>query len=338
MRSDVQGLRAVAVLLVVVAHLGVNAVSGGYLGVDVFFVISGFLITGLLLRARERPDAPGLGGALVDFYARRARRILPAATVVLVATCGISALVLPVVRVGEILTDAWWSALFAANIRFALVETDYFAEGRPVSPLQHYWSLSVEEQFYLVWPVLLLVVAGLALRRRRDPVAAVQHVLTVLVLASLAWSAWATYASPDTAYFSTLTRGWQLGAGALLAVVLHRRTAVGRRPGVLAAVGLLLVVASALVLTPASPVPGVVALPAVAGTVPVPLAATSWLLLAALLATLAGPVPAGAAVLVAAVATLLLLRRCTTRLGGVTGDVLGAGVEVSLAALLLALA
>ena len=267
MRSDVQGLRAVAVLLVVVAHLGVNAVSGGYLGVDVFFVISGFLITGLLLRARERPDAPGLGGALVDFYARRARRILPAATVVLVATCGISALVLPVVRVGEILTDAWWSALFAANIRFALVETDYFAEGRPVSPLQHYWSLSVEEQFYLVWPVLLLVVAGLALRRRRDPVAAVQHVLTVLVLASLAWSAWATYASPDTAYFSTLTRGWQLGAGALLAVVLHRRTAVGRRPGVLAAVGLLLVVASALVLTPASPVPGVVALPAVAGTV-----------------------------------------------------------------------
>ena len=267
MRSDVQGLRAVAVLLVVVAHLGVDGVSGGYLGVDVFFVISGFLITGLLLRARERPDAPGLRGALLDFYARRARRILPAATVVLVATCGISALLLPVVRVGEILTDAWWSALFAANIRFALVETDYFAEGRPVSPLQHYWSLSVEEQFYLVWPVLLLVVAALALRRRRDPVAAVQHVLTVLVVASLAWSAWATYASPDTAYFSTLTRGWQLGAGALLAVVLHRRTTLGGRPGALAGLGLLLVVASAFALTPQSPVPGVVTVPVVLGTV-----------------------------------------------------------------------
>ncbi len=267
MRSDVQGLRAVAVLLVVVAHLGVDAVSGGYLGVDVFFVISGFLITGLLLRARERPDAPGLGGALVDFYARRARRILPAATVVLVATCGISALLLPVVRVGEILTDAGWSALFAANIRFALVETDYFAEGRPVSPLQHYWSLSVEEQFYLVWPVLLLVVAALALRRRRDPAAAVQHVLTALVVTSLAWSAWATYASPDTAYFSTLTRGWQLGAGALLAVVLHRRTTLGGRPGALAGAGLLLVVSSALVLTPQSPVPGVVTVPVVLGTV-----------------------------------------------------------------------
>ncbi len=273
MRTDVQGLRAVAVLLVVVTHLGVDAVPGGYVGVDVFFVISGFLITGLLLRARERPDAPGLGGALVDFYARRARRILPAATVVLVATCAASAVLLPVVRVTEILTDAWWSTLFAANVRFAMVETDYFAEGQPVSPLQHYWSLAVEEQFYLVWPVLLLVVAALAVRRRRDPVAGIQHVLTVLVLASLAWSAWATYASPDTAYFSTFTRGWQLGAGALLAVVLHRRTtsaaaAAGHRsPGLLAGAGVVMVVAAALVLTPASPVPGVLAAVPVLGAV-----------------------------------------------------------------------
>ena len=292
MRSDVQGLRAVAVLLVVVAHLGVGAVSGGYVGVDVFFVISGFLITGLLLRARERADAPGLGGALVDFYARRARRILPAATVVLVGTCVASTLFLPVVRVGEILTDAWWSALFAANIRFAMVETDYFAEGRPVSPLQHYWSLSVEEQFYLVWPVLLLGVAALALRRRRDPVAAVQLVLTGLVVASLAWSAYATWASPDTAYFSTLTRGWQLGAGALLAVVLHRRASLEPAPAVrpgarlqaAAALGAVLVVVSALVLTPASPVPGVVAALPVAGAV---------------LLLLAGALPGGDATLVA---------------------------------------
>jgi peptidoglycan/LPS O-acetylase OafA/YrhL len=294
MRTDVQGLRAVAVLLVVVTHLGVDRVPGGYVGVDVFFVISGFLITGLLLRARERPDAPGLGAALVDFYSRRARRILPAATVVLVATCAASAVLLPVVRVSEILTDAWWSALFAANVRFAMVETDYFAEGRPVSPLQHYWSLAVEEQFYLVWPVLLLLVAALMVRRRRDPVAGIQHVLTVLVLASLAWSAWATYASPDTAYFSTFTRGWQLGAGGLLAVVLHRRTTsaavVGeararrRAAGLLAGVGVVLVVAAALVLTPASPVPGVVA------AVPV---------LGAVLLLLAGALPGGDGTLVA---------------------------------------
>jgi peptidoglycan/LPS O-acetylase OafA/YrhL len=293
MRSDVQGLRAVSVLLVVLAHLGVGAVSGGYLGVDVFFVISGFLITGLLLRARERADAPGLGGALVDFYARRARRILPAATVVLVGTCVASTLFLPVVRVGEILTDAWWAALFAANIRFAMVETDYFAEGRPVSPLQHYWSLSVEEQFYLVWPVLLLVTALLAARRRRDPVAAVQHVLAVLVVGSLAWSAYATWASPDTAYFSTLTRGWQLGAGALLAVVLHRRTTrpgsdpaapAGVRLEVLAALGAALVLVSAFVLTPASPVPGVVAALPVVGAV---------------LVLLAGALPGGGRTLVA---------------------------------------
>ena len=287
MRSDVQGLRAVSVLLVVVAHLGVGAVSGGYIGVDVFFVISGFLITGLLLRARESADAPGLGGALVDFYARRARRILPAATVVLVGTCVASTLFLPVVRVGEILTDAWWSALFAANIRFAMVETDYFAEGRPVSPLQHYWSLSVEEQFYLVWPVLLLGVAALALRRRRDPVAAVQHVLTGLVLASLAWSVYATWASPDTAYFSTLTRGWQLGAGALLAVVLHRRTPTAQpraRLEVAAGLGMVLVLVSAFVLTPASPVPGVVAALPVAGAV---------------LLLLAGALPGGESTLVA---------------------------------------
>ena len=119
-----------------------------------FFVVSGFLITGLLLREREATGRIRLGA----FYARRARRILPASTVVLLATVGYAAATLPASRVDEVVTDARWSAVFLANIHFAQVDGDYFAQDRETSPLQHFWSLGVEEQFYLVWPALLVLV------------------------------------------------------------------------------------------------------------------------------------------------------------------------------------
>ena len=299
LRSDIQGLRAVSVLVVIAAHAGWGLVAGGYVGVDVFFVISGFLITGLLIREAERGTAPSLR----RFYARRARRILPAATVVLVATCIATVVFLPVVRGTEILRDAWWSALFAANIRFAVVETDYFAADRPTSPLQHYWSLSVEEQFYLVWPLLLVLLASVAAARRLDLRRLATTVLAVLTAASLGWSVWATHHSPDTAYFSTLTRAWELGAGALLALVAHRTASTGQRraesraPAALvqglALLGAGLVLGAALLFEPSSPVPGVLA------AVPV---------LGAVLVLLAGGLPSGERTVVARVLSTRPLR------------------------------
>jgi peptidoglycan/LPS O-acetylase OafA/YrhL len=124
-RPDIQGLRALAVGIVMIDHAGFTTLSGGYVGVDVFFVISGFLITTLLLREAQRDRHISLAG----FYARRARRILPAASVVLVVTVVGSLVVLPLLRAFEVVKDATWASFFAANLRFSSVATDYFAHG-----------------------------------------------------------------------------------------------------------------------------------------------------------------------------------------------------------------
>src|ERR1044072_2242132 len=166
-RADVQGLRAIAVLTVIAGHAGVPFLPGGFVGGDVFFVISGFLISQLLFREVERKGSLSIR----DFYARRARRILPAATVVTIATLVASLIWLSVVDSREVVKDSAWATFFAANIRFARVGTDYFSQEEGPSPLQHYWSLSVEEQFYLLWPLILLVCV-LIVRRRRHPGAA----------------------------------------------------------------------------------------------------------------------------------------------------------------------
>src|SRR5262245_57431258 len=150
-RPDIQGLRGVAVLIVALAHAGVPGMAGGYVGVDGFFVISGFLITGWLLRRALDSSRVPFG----DFYAARARRILPAAALTLVVTCAASVAYLNPVRALSTLHDALWAAFFGANIHFAHVGTDYFAQDDPPSPVQHFWTLAVEEQFYLVWPLLL---------------------------------------------------------------------------------------------------------------------------------------------------------------------------------------
>lgn len=226
-RSDIQGLRAVAVLLVMVAHAGFGSVAGGFVGVDLFFVVSGYLIIGLLVREVERDGRI----SIVGFYARRARRIIPAATVVLVATAVIAALYLPLIRAIEVLKDAIWASLFGANIHFALVETDYFAGDDPASPLQHFWSLSVEEQFYVVIPVLLLITVLAARRTGGGEAAGIrnrQHrwqvvVLIAVSLLSLGWSVYATSSNAVTAYFSTPARAWELGFGGLLAVWIAGR-------------------------------------------------------------------------------------------------------------------
>lgn len=198
-RGDIQGLRALAVLLVVFGHAGLLALTGGYIGVDVFFVISGFLITSLLLR-----EATGTGRlSLAGFYARRAKRILPAATATLVATAIAATALLPYVQAQSALHDIAWAAIFAVNIHFGQARTDYFATNLPPSPIQHFWSLSVEEQFYLVWPTLMIVVLIVGARRssaaveRRLPRLAL--LVAVLCGLSLAWSVYATRTQPNAA-------------------------------------------------------------------------------------------------------------------------------------------
>jgi peptidoglycan/LPS O-acetylase OafA/YrhL len=260
-------LRAVAVSLVVLDHVGVPGLGGGYLGVDVFFVVSGFLITGLLLREHERTDRISILG----FYARRARRILPAATVVLIATSLYAAWTLAPSRVEEIVTDVRWSALFAANWHFAELGTDYFSQGRAPSPVQHFWSLAVEEQFYVVWPGLLalLLLGG---RHGRQRAAAV---LAVVWGASLAWAVVLLTTSPTSAYFSSLTRAWELATGALLAVAAARLGRL-RSPAraALGASGLLAILVSAATFDDHTGVPGLPTLLPVLGTAAVLAAGT----------------------------------------------------------------
>ena len=195
-RDDIQGLRAVAVLLVVLAHAGVPFLAGGFVGVDVFFVLSGYLITGLLLS-----DALENGRvSLLRFYVRRARRILPAAALTLVATMIAAQHLLNFVRARDVVDDSVWAAFFAANTHFAAQGADYFQQGQPASPIQHFWSLSVEEQFYLVWPTLLgLVLFGLV--RRRASRARLLAVIGLVGAASLAWSVHETPSSPASTYF-----------------------------------------------------------------------------------------------------------------------------------------
>jgi peptidoglycan/LPS O-acetylase OafA/YrhL len=207
-RSDVEGLRGLAVLVVVLFHAGLAGLAGGFVGVDVFFVISGFLITGLLLREHERTGRIGL----LHFYARRARRLLPAALVVLVATLVVALnLVAPIDRPGVGL-DGAAAALSVGNIRFALAAGDYFTNVAAPSPFLHFWSLATEEQFYLVWPALIILVA-----RGRHPRRRVIVALGVVFAASLAANLIITDAAANWAFYSLPTRAWELGIGGLLA-------------------------------------------------------------------------------------------------------------------------
>jgi peptidoglycan/LPS O-acetylase OafA/YrhL len=223
-RNDLQGLRAVAVLMVALGHAGVGFLKGGYVGVDVFFVLSGFLITGLLLSSAAKHGSI----SLTDFYIRRARRILPAAALTLVVTVVVAYWLLNFVRAKQAVWDSLWASVFAANIHFAEQGTDYFAQGQPPSPVEHFWSLAVEEQFYLVWPaVLSLVLFGAVINRRSpkrarmvDETALRRLLVVVLVaaIASLVWSIYYTDVNPTPAYFSTFARTWELAIGAALAV------------------------------------------------------------------------------------------------------------------------
>lgn len=266
-RPDIEGLRAVAVIAVVLYHAGIPGVSGGYIGVDVFFVISGFLITGLLFREATTTNTVALG----RFYGARARRLLPAAAIVGAITAIAAAVVLPPLQARSVFVDGIASALYVGNYRFALHGTDYLTAEAP-SPFQHYWSLGVEEQFYLVWPVLIIATAWLIQRiprlrgaaKRAAPYAAV---LAVVAAASLTAGALWTRTSPSWAFFSLPTRAWELAAGGLVALSLQQ----WRRLSLLTASiagwgGLALILLTCTQLGAHTPYPGVEALLPVLGT------------------------------------------------------------------------
>jgi peptidoglycan/LPS O-acetylase OafA/YrhL len=251
-RPDIEGMRAVAVGLVLLFHGYHHPFTGGFVGVDVFFVISGFLITSLLLNEHTRTGGISVG----RFYARRVRRILPASALVVLGTLLATYHWLGFIAGNDVADDAKWTAIFAANIHFALRGTDYLGSQLPPSPLQHMWSLGVEEQFYLVWPalfvVVLLIVRG---ARHRNGLAVA---LVLIVGASLVWSVIQTSTDQTWAYFSPLTRAWELALGGLVAVLapIFSRVRPSWLPELVAAAAIVGIAASALILNSSTPYPG----------------------------------------------------------------------------------
>ena len=250
-RLDLQGMRAVAVLTVFANHL-FDWPSGGFVGVDVFFVLSGFFITGILLK--ERTQTREL--SFKNFYVRRAKRILPSALLVLVVTVIGAQALFTAGRARGVLVDGLYASIFLSNFRFEAVGADYFQRDLPQSPIQHYWSLSIEEQFYFVWPVLLVLLFAITHRaKKRGRAWARQWMLfgcmAAIVAASFGWAMFLSSSDPNAAYFSTFTRVWELGAGALLAIAgpWLMRLPDALRP-VLAYVGLAGVAASLFLITP----------------------------------------------------------------------------------------
>ena len=268
LRYEVQALRALAVLLVVLFHFWPGRVPGGYVGVDVFFVISGFLITAHLLREADATGSVALG----RFWARRARRLLPAAYLVIAVSIVATLLLVPMTQWHQWFREAIGASLYVENWVLAADSVDYLAAENAPSPVQHYWSLSVEEQFYLVWPLLVLGSTLLAAREGRSRRLATAAVLGVATLASFGYSLWLTTTNPASAYFVTTTRAWQFGAGALLALLLARastpRLGGTWRTGISWA-GFATILACGLVYDARTPFPGTAAVLPVLATVAV---------------------------------------------------------------------
>ncbi|HSL77966.1 MAG TPA: acyltransferase, partial [Candidatus Limnocylindrales bacterium] len=256
-RPDIEGLRAIAVLLVLAYHARIPGFTGGYIGVDVFYVVSGFLITGLIVRelqATGRVDLPA-------FYTRRARRLLPAALVVIAVTVVASAIVLPPLRVPDVAGDGAAAALYVSNIRFAAQATDYLQAELDPSPLLHFWSLGVEEQFYLFWPALLFFVAGRRFDARR-----LGLVVAIVAIVSFALGIVWTSTDAPLAFFLLPARAWELAVGAGLALGMTRLARLPASAGAVAvAVGLALIGIGGVTFDTATPFPGTAAILPVAG-------------------------------------------------------------------------
>jgi peptidoglycan/LPS O-acetylase OafA/YrhL len=269
-RPEIQALRAAAVLLVVVFHLWPQLLPGGYAGVDVFFVISGYLITSHLLREVDGTGTVRLGA----FWARRARRLLPASLLVVVISAIATFLVVPITFWRDFFVQMGAAVAYVLNWQLAADSVDYLAAENDASVVQHYWSLSAEEQFYLVWPLLMLLAVALSrLGRGVDRRIALIVVLAAVTTASFAVSVVLTAQNPAQAYFVTPTRAWEFGVGGLLAFlpVLARQAA----RVALAWAGFVGIVATAFLFDAATPFPGSAALLPVLSTAAVIVAGTT---------------------------------------------------------------
>ena len=258
-RPDIEGLRAVAILLVVAYHAGVPGFGGGFIGVDVFFVLSGYLITGLLVDEWSRKGR-------IDFkrfYARRARRLLPGAALMLLATLIVGRIVFSPLEQQLFAGTAIATSAYVSNLWFAHSATDYLAGNSDLNPFLHTWSLGVEEQFYLVWPALVALIAHTFRHNRRALVTA----MAFLAAVSLAMCIWLTRVSQPWAFFGSPARAWEFAVGAT-GLLLSRSQ---KRPGpvvvqVATVGGLVAVILASVFFSRATPFPGTAAILPVFGT------------------------------------------------------------------------
>jgi peptidoglycan/LPS O-acetylase OafA/YrhL len=257
-RTDVEALRAVAILLVVAFHGGIRGITGGFVGVDVFYVLSGYLITGQLVGEIHRTHRL----SLLQFYARRVRRLLPAASLVLLATLLAACVLFAPEELTFTARGARASALYMSNMFFATNAADYFAPRVASNPLLHTWSLSVEEQFYFFWPLLILL--GL---RTGGNVRALLILMITLTTLSLATSVWFTAGHPVLAFYALPFRAWEFGLGGLAALLPRGALMLPDRVWLSVGwLGMAMVLGSALAISTTTSFPGYAALVPVLGT------------------------------------------------------------------------
>jgi len=259
---EIQVLRAVAVTLVVLYHYWPGTLTGGYVGVDAFFVISGYLITSHLIREVERTG----GLKLWAFYARRARRLLPASIFVLLFAALGTFLLLPTDLWASTAHELTASGFYVQNLWLASKAVTYSASNDVASPVLHYWSLSAEEQFYLVWPSLIIISLLVARKwLRGHTTTTIGFTLLLVTLSSFAFSVWATQTHRAAAYFITPTRAWEFGAGALVVLLMRKWAPSLTLSRVLRWLGMIGLLASAWFFSNATPFPGyAAALPVIA--------------------------------------------------------------------------
>jgi len=261
--TQIQGLRAFAALLVTLFHA--KWISGGFIGVDIFYVISGFLITGLLLREIERSGKIDFK----NFYARRFKRLLPTSFFVLVLTALVSWIVIPGTMRASLGKDIIAASLYISNYLFAWWQADYQNLDATPSPVIHYWSLAVEEQFYLIWPLLILIFFMIAQRLHSKK--ALTYLVAATTFLSFTLSIYQTETSPIWAFYSLPTRAWELGLGALLVLIppLQSRKLVGL-------VGFTFLIFSSFFFNETTAFPGLNAILPVLGTVLLIATINSW--------------------------------------------------------------
>lgn len=262
-RPDIEGVRAISSVTVMLYHAGFAFMAGGFTGVDVFYVLSGFLVTGGLLREAEKRgkiDFP-------DFMGRRFRRLLPVSALVIILTVLATYYWLGPTAGNTTAEDAVWTSLFLANWRFIAVGTDYLGAQSTASPLQHYWTLAIEGQFYIAWPLMMMVLAIIARKVGKLPLRTITAaVLAVMFVVSYWWSITSTPGGATVAYFSTWTRVWEIAVGCLLAVYLPQILRIPRAIGSWLMVGgVALIIASCFIIQGDTPFPGWIAILPVTG-------------------------------------------------------------------------